>query len=92
MTKHTPGPWRYEPSLARPVTLKRKHWKVGSNSTGKGVALAFGDGDANARLIAAAPEMLEALKNLENDDGKRMPASAWALVQNAIRKAEGGNV
>ena len=56
-----------------------------------------------ACLIAEAPEtaaerdrlkelnscMLEALKNLENDNGTMMPASAWALVQNAIRKAEG---
>jgi hypothetical protein len=40
----------------------------------------------DARLIAAAPELLEALENLENDDG-HIPASIWAKVQSAIAKA-----
>lgn len=43
---------------------------------------------ANARLIAAAPDMLEALQNLENDDGI-IPDHAWKLVQDAIAKATG---
>ena len=43
---------------------------------------------ANARLIAAAPDMLEALKNLENDDGS-IPQHAWKMVKAAIAKAEG---
>jgi len=42
--------------------------------------------EANARLIAAAPELLEALRNLENDDGS-IPAHAWNLIQAAISKA-----
>jgi hypothetical protein len=45
-------------------------------------------GKKNAHLIAAAPDMLEALRNLENDDGS-VPAHAWVMVQNAIAKAEG---
>ncbi len=40
-------------------------------------------------LIAAAPDMLEALENLENDHGKAMPPSAWKMVQDAIKKAKG---
>jgi hypothetical protein len=44
---------------------------------------------ANARLIAAAPDMLEALLNLENDGWANMPPSAWKLVQDAIAKATG---
>lgn len=40
-------------------------------------------------LSAAAPLMLEALENLENDDGSTMPPSAWALVQAAIAQARG---
>lgn len=44
--------------------------------------------EANARLIASAPDMLEALQNLENDDGS-IPAHAWAMVQAAIKKATG---
>ena len=44
--------------------------------------------EANARLIAAAPDLLEALQNLENDDGC-IPKHAWDMVQNAINKASG---
>lgn len=54
--------------------------------------LSFDDIDvikANAHLIAAAPDMYEALSNLENDDGKQMPPSAWKLVQDALKKARG---
>jgi hypothetical protein len=43
---------------------------------------------SNARLMAAGPELLEALKNLENDDGS-IPVHAWNLVKSAIAKAEG---
>jgi hypothetical protein len=38
--------------------------------------------------LAAAPCMLEALENLENDDGS-IPDHAWKLVQDAISKAKG---
>jgi hypothetical protein len=44
--------------------------------------------EANAKLIAAAPDLLEALENLENDDGQ-IPAHAWNLCQAAIAKAKG---
>jgi len=40
----------------------------------------------NATLIAAAPEMLAALQNLENDNNT-IPAHAWKLVQDAIKSA-----
>lgn len=54
-----------------------------------GPTLIIGSGkDKLARLIAAAPDMLAALKNIENDD-EHMPASAWELIQAAIAKAEG---
>ena len=47
-----------------------------------------GSAKGNAQLFAAAPDLLEALKNLENDDYS-IPPHAWELVQNAISKAEG---
>jgi len=39
-----------------------------------------------AKLIAAAPELLIACMNLENDDEK-IPKHAWDLIQSAIKKA-----
>lgn len=53
----------------------------------KGLSLSE-ENKANAQLIASAPEMLEALQNLENDNGQ-IPAHAWKMVQNAIKKAIG---
>ena len=100
--KHTPGPWKIcwngdstafdnEPFAyaldvgpGRTTSICRvRHGACDDEYGGKDAI------KANANLIAAAPDMLEALKNLENDDGKAMPPSAWALVQNAIAKAEG---
>ena len=43
---------------------------------------------ADAWKAAAAPEMYEALKNLENDNSQ-IPEHAWQMVQDAIKKAEG---
>lgn len=61
MSKHTPGPW-----VAEPVGGKGS-WVKGS--TGEWAALACGDtsesAEANARLIAAAPDMLEALNAIQ---------------------------
>ena len=42
--------------------------------------------EGNAILIAAAPDMLAALQNLENDDNS-IPEHAWKLVKDAISKA-----
>ena len=44
---------------------------------------------ANMDLIAAAPEMYEALASIENDDGK-IPAAIWAMRNAALAKARGG--
>jgi len=66
-TKHTPGPWSRVPGATNGLdipcahvgTVQSDHWHV---------ALVFADGnigvetaEANARLIAAAPELLAAL-------------------------------
>jgi len=44
----------------------------------------------HANLISAAPDMYEALKNIENDDN-RIPQTIWDMIQNAIKKAEGNS-
>lgn len=88
MTKHTPGPWiiqRYSTHegfsiWAKDVGCIAERWW--DTSIGEAIPI-----EANARLISAAPDMLEALKNLENDDGA-IPEHAWKMVQDVIRKAE----
>jgi len=83
--KHTPGPWKVTDGKTLGTLIEAKPYRDGYivarvNST-KGMAP---DGDenreANANLIAAAPEMLEALKTIyvdacdreetEDDDGE----------------------
>ena len=44
---------------------------------------------AESKILSAAPEMFEALMNLENDDGTAMPDTAWKMVLSAIEKAGG---
>ena len=39
--------------------------------------------EKDAHLIAAAPKMLEALQNLEND-ANQIPKNAWKMVKDAI--------
>lgn len=48
----------------------------------------FEEQKANAKLISAAPDLLEALLNIENDDNL-IPKSIWDLRNEAIKKALG---
>lgn len=64
MRKHTPGPWeieRYSGGLIQIVGDVRIVSDDEENVTTVVEAVARGD-EANARLIAAAPELLEALQ------------------------------
>ncbi len=56
MSKHTPGPWEYIPSKETANSWFITHNKMPIAQ----VYLAFLENEPNARLIAAAPEMLEA--------------------------------
>ena len=91
-TKHTPGPWILHPtahhpavrSIGTPYTGPRRICTVGTmngNPVDK----------ANARLIAAAPELLEAaieLKDVCNRPAAaRTRAEAWRKLDKAIAKA-----
>ena len=79
--KHSPGPWkRADPHFA--VKCKNGHIVCHLKHRKKTAD------EANINLIAAAPEMLEALQNIENDDG-RIPAAIWELRNKAIAKATG---
>lgn len=99
--KHTPGPWVYPrdaskaPDLAIFSTVKPKtavsehgpvvaHVVMADPITG---LLTKGEYEANARLIAAAPELLEALKLVVTRCGPNATDGKIALA--AIAKAEG---
>ena len=46
---------------------------------------------ANAKLISAAPDLFEALINIENDDN-RIPSTIWEMRNKAINKALGDEI
>lgn len=55
---------------------------------GQMTSLGFDLVKANATLIAAAPDLLAALENIENDAGQ-VPDHAWKIIKAAIAKAKG---
>jgi hypothetical protein len=87
-TTHTPGPWRV---MDRPGKGYGKEWLV---YTPKGLAfvgnqlepdgVSIGAAQANARLAAAAPDLLAALQNLVD----RYPSNVGMnAARDAIKKA-----
>ena len=86
-TKHTPGPWHYE--LHLPRGSADGYFRI-TASSGWVIADLPDDGtDNDARLIAAAPDMLAALKDLLPmwESGIDEP---WVkAARAAITKAEG---
>lgn len=103
---HTPGPWRVRMAEADKIhsgdIAVYGHSKT---NMGRCVARVYGEGwlssrmderDANARLIAAAPELLAGAKELEHY-ASRLPVESvtvglidcLARIRDAIAKAEG---
>lgn len=87
---HTPGPWRADSSFAH-------FWMVDS---GVGT-IAHGCHEADAKLIAAAPELLATAKRAldileanydEGDEEDADDMRAIRELRNAIIKAEGGRL
>jgi hypothetical protein len=91
MSKHTPGPWFHKTDFGQ----------VGSVETADGDVIAQAQSlgpldherrNANARLIAAAPDLLAALKLVLEDAREFFPtvsAQAITAAEAAIAKAEG---
>ena len=100
--KHTPGPWVADlETYPIMVRSQSETWplvdELGNAEGRTGVFIAnTGDNKANARLIAAAPDLLEALKVILRDhmavhgvgDLEMQPALFQARA--AIAKATGG--
>ena len=91
---HTPGPWLAYPSNEPMQT------NVGLPDSAIGHAIAFGnsqeEADANARLIAAAPDLLTALEHLLADAialGIHQSEYSGVVIEAraAIGKATGAN-
>ena len=90
MSKHTPGPWkaRYAPDRAPPVETWCIDWSEDHEEIAEIV-----HGEANARLIAAAPELLEALKAIVDEQDARQgyaSVQSYDAARAAIAKATGG--
>jgi len=91
--KHTPGPWQNEKSgfFSRPFTSYVAARDMKQND-GWCVATVHGpEHEANARLIAAAPDLLAVLLELCADKYLADPINAdrMANARTAIAKAEG---
>jgi hypothetical protein len=96
MSKHTLGPW--EASEGYPSDI----WHVDMPSRGYSVVVSRAEEDwdmaveevqANARLIAAAPDLLDALETLlPYLEQRSQPGERWAALcaREAIAKAQGG--
>jgi len=92
--KWTPGPWRYDRTNGSPTT--GEHMIAGAKPGYLAEVRDCGSGDvrANARLIAAAPDMAEALEkalnfitNTESEMGETLPCGDAARA--ALAKARG---
>lgn len=85
-TKHTPGPWTYHVGLDYiSIESANEHdnsficeWRHFSDDDG--------ESEANAKLIAAAPELLETLERIKPYTGY-LPSGFKEEVENAIKKA-----
>ena len=92
MNQHTPGPWKTTKD-GRVFSGSAKEWNRTFNAEMPTFIAACGGNDANARLIAQAPEMLAILRNViltAEDHG----VGHWPPVDDAraiIRAAEGPN-
>lgn len=93
MSKHTPGPW-----TASPLGCETSHGlPTIHKANGHLVAELCDRNMANARLIAAAPELLAfaiaAMDYLQHPDGHHTPPGTWldlnVQVRAAIAKATG---
>ena len=97
--KHTPGPWEIEGTFV--YSLQDCEWLGNPSKENRfdlniqGFKCPQEEKEANARLVAAAPEMLEALINVKKYgcsgyiDGSKSDIEFWFKIDMAIKKATG---
>jgi len=91
-TQHTPGPWNYSGPCE--ITGRYSIFHNGPLAYCADTTAKPGDGEANARLIAAAPDLLELARQIvlaaEQNEGS-IPADIVSGAVAAIAKATGEN-
>ena len=94
--RHTPGPWRFDRGGDQRVNAERVCVALVTRGVDEDCDenLQGPTFDANAALIAAAPDLLAALKLIESVYRQNVvvsdePSSVLSAVQAAIAKAEG---
>ncbi len=90
MSAHTPGPWTYK------ATAGNHDFAVYPEEAGRDVALVREFHEANARLIAAAPDLLEVARwvvdwfgNMQEKNMEPEEFEVLAEARSAIAKATG---
>ena len=84
---HTPGPWHTKTTTVGDVAIAFWTENHGYEDwIGRAYRRVGTVGDDNGRMFAAAPTMLAALQNIENDD-EHMPPTVWSAIQDAISEA-----
>ena len=89
MSKHTKGPWTafiWDKSEPYKITIGASQADGGPDHVCRAE---FTNGMADARLIAAAPEMLSVLKQIEHECNGDGSFPLMGFVLDAIAKAEG---
>ena len=92
MNKHTKGPWKFIPWMGRfmVVTDDGHGDMIAKMPDNRHEPVTAPRNEANARLIAAAPDMLEALKRVVLFmDSPLCHCGACAAIRAAIAKATG---
>lgn len=87
MSKHTPGPWQAQTFSSHELQTDFAMVAIGKRAH----IIGYSEEDqANARLIAAAPDLLEALELMvDTYDNGGWPSSTLVIARAAIAKAKG---
>jgi len=99
MSKHTTGPWRMTPDDFGDYTIQPQHEELAIAAVVNGemrrIGGQSGEHEANARLIAASPDLLKAAKRalvtLKTQGESVRPGNVLGALEAAIQKAEGRN-
>lgn len=96
---HTPEPWEISDRTFKANSLQNRRVFLSDDDLDvDGVIVHGPNNEDNARLIAAAPELLGALQavDAEGRDASKngdviIPSHVWDLIQQAIAKATGND-